>query len=147
MPSERSMPSEITGLKAERQKARSISLQTCCRPFWITLSVIGSSTAPGVFASWFMASSRIRVVEAEFPAGIARQGDGRGELDERHVARLALRVHEAARLQGARYRLLVGRITRAEEQRTRALVGIGQARVRLLAGPAAKHHAVLEAAL
>src|SRR5471030_3124221 len=32
MPSERSMPSEITGEKAERTKARSISLQTWIRP-------------------------------------------------------------------------------------------------------------------
>src|SRR4026208_35958 len=36
------MPSEITGLNAARQNARSISLQTCCRPFWITARVIGS---------------------------------------------------------------------------------------------------------
>src|SRR5262245_38524667 len=36
------MPSEITGLNAARQNARSISLQTCCKPFWITASVIGS---------------------------------------------------------------------------------------------------------
>src|SRR5919106_3316114 len=43
MPSERSIASEITGLKAERQKARSISLQTWTRPLWITASVTGSS--------------------------------------------------------------------------------------------------------
>src|SRR3954466_8945422 len=42
MPSERSMPSEITGEKAERTKARSISLQTWIRPFWMTVSVTGS---------------------------------------------------------------------------------------------------------
>src|SRR5918996_4691422 len=43
MPSERSIASEITGLKAERQNARSISLQTWTRPLWITASVTGSS--------------------------------------------------------------------------------------------------------
>src|SRR5512146_423199 len=42
MPSERSMPSEITGEKAERTKARSISLQTWIRPFWMTVRVMGS---------------------------------------------------------------------------------------------------------
>src|SRR3989304_9537240 len=42
MPSERSMPSEITGENAARQNARSISAQTCCRPFWITARVMGS---------------------------------------------------------------------------------------------------------
>ena len=50
------MPSEITGEKAERTKAKSISLQTWIRPFWMTVSVTGSrldmaamtSTAPGV---------------------------------------------------------------------------------------------------
>ena len=49
------MPSEITGEKAERTKAKSISLQTWIRPFWMTVSVTGSrldmaamtSTAPG----------------------------------------------------------------------------------------------------
>src|SRR5512135_1469744 len=50
MPSERSMPSEITGEKAERTKARSISLQTWIRPFWMTVSVTGSrlDMAPSV---------------------------------------------------------------------------------------------------
>src|ERR1044072_5974012 len=42
MPSERSMPSEITGEKAARTKARSISLQTWIRPFWMTVKVTGS---------------------------------------------------------------------------------------------------------
>src|ERR1043166_5472732 len=42
MPSERSMPSEITGEKAERTKAGSISLQTWIRPFWMTVRVTGS---------------------------------------------------------------------------------------------------------
>src|SRR5882757_10992554 len=42
MPSERSRPSAITGLNAARTKAMSISLQTCCRPFWMTASVTGS---------------------------------------------------------------------------------------------------------
>src|SRR5207302_14573 len=42
MPSERSMPSEMTGEKAARTKARSISLQTWTRPFWMTVSVTGS---------------------------------------------------------------------------------------------------------
>ena len=36
------MPSEITGEKAARTKARSISLQTWIRPFWITVKVTGS---------------------------------------------------------------------------------------------------------
>ena len=36
------MPSEITGEKAARTKARSISLQTWIRPFWMTVSVTGS---------------------------------------------------------------------------------------------------------
>ena len=36
------MPSEITGEKAERTKARSISLQTWIRPFWMTVRVTGS---------------------------------------------------------------------------------------------------------
>ena len=43
MPSERSSASEITGLNAARTNARSISLQTCCSPFWITARVTGSS--------------------------------------------------------------------------------------------------------
>src|SRR5215204_6115204 len=42
MPSDRSMPSEITGEKAARTKARSISLQTWIRPFWMTVRVTGS---------------------------------------------------------------------------------------------------------
>src|SRR3989304_7044542 len=42
MPSERSMPSEITGENAARQNARSISAQTCCRPVWITARVMGA---------------------------------------------------------------------------------------------------------
>src|SRR6185295_15401600 len=42
MPSDRSMPSEITGENAERTKARSISLQTWIRPFWMTVNVTGS---------------------------------------------------------------------------------------------------------
>src|SRR5438067_6939282 len=42
MPSERSKPSEMTGEKAARSNVRSISLATCCRPFWTTTSVTGS---------------------------------------------------------------------------------------------------------
>ena len=42
MPSERSLASAITGEKAAREKARSISLQTCCRPVWMTARVTGS---------------------------------------------------------------------------------------------------------
>src|SRR5579872_3671773 len=42
MPSERSMPSEMIGEKAERTNARSISLQTWIRPFWMTVKVTGS---------------------------------------------------------------------------------------------------------
>src|SRR5216684_4013044 len=42
MPSERSRPSAITGLNAARTKVVSISLQTCCKPFWMTASVTGS---------------------------------------------------------------------------------------------------------
>src|SRR5476649_2638374 len=42
MPSERSIASEITGLNAARQNARSISLQTWFNPFWMTASVTGS---------------------------------------------------------------------------------------------------------
>src|SRR5215210_5034303 len=42
MPSERSSASAMTGEKAEREKATSISLQTCCRPAWITARVSGS---------------------------------------------------------------------------------------------------------
>ena len=33
---------EDTGENAAREKLRSISSQTCCRPAWMTLSVIGS---------------------------------------------------------------------------------------------------------
>src|SRR5215813_5517699 len=36
------MPSEITGENAERTNARSISLQTWIRPFWMTVKVTGS---------------------------------------------------------------------------------------------------------
>src|SRR5687767_11049324 len=43
MPSERSSASLITGENAERTKARSISLQTCCSPFWMTARVMGST--------------------------------------------------------------------------------------------------------
>src|SRR5687767_5292688 len=43
MASERSSASLITGENAERTKARSISLQTCCSPFWMTARVIGST--------------------------------------------------------------------------------------------------------
>ena len=42
MPSERSSASAITGEKAAREKARSISSQTCCRPAWMTPRVMGS---------------------------------------------------------------------------------------------------------
>ena len=45
---ERSSASAMTGEKAERVKAMSISLQTCCRPAWITASVMASSGAHGV---------------------------------------------------------------------------------------------------
>src|SRR6187431_1995412 len=44
MPSERSSASAITGLKALRTNARSISLQTCIRPFCRTERVMGSTT-------------------------------------------------------------------------------------------------------
>ena len=43
MPSERSSASAITGLKALRTNARSISLQTCIRPFCRTERVMGST--------------------------------------------------------------------------------------------------------
>src|SRR2546426_9114165 len=49
MPSERSKPSEMTGENAARSNVRSISLATCCRPFWTTTSVTGS-IAPVVTA-------------------------------------------------------------------------------------------------
>src|SRR5215216_3318121 len=42
MPDERSSASAITGEKAEREKAMSISLQTWPRLAWMTASVIGS---------------------------------------------------------------------------------------------------------
>ena len=42
MPDERSSASAITGEKAEREKAMSISLQTWPRLAWITASVMGS---------------------------------------------------------------------------------------------------------
>ena len=42
MPSERSSASAMTGEKAAREKARSISSQTCCRPAWMTPRVMGS---------------------------------------------------------------------------------------------------------
>src|SRR5690606_28721401 len=43
MPSDRSSASAITGEKADREKATSISLQTCCRPLRITARVTGST--------------------------------------------------------------------------------------------------------
>src|SRR6185503_14785825 len=43
MPSERSKPSEITGENAARSNVRSISLATCCSPFWTTTSVTSSN--------------------------------------------------------------------------------------------------------
>src|SRR5215468_2672441 len=58
MPSERSMPSEITGEKAERTNAKSISLQTCIRPFWITVSVTGSRLDMAAMTSTAPASMR-----------------------------------------------------------------------------------------
>src|SRR3954454_10601109 len=42
MPSERSSASAMTGEKAEREKARSISLQTCCKPACTTARVSAS---------------------------------------------------------------------------------------------------------
>src|SRR6478752_7646109 len=45
MPSERSSASAITGEKALRTNARSISLQTCIRPFCSTERVIGSGVS------------------------------------------------------------------------------------------------------
>src|SRR5437660_6153291 len=42
MPSERSSASLITGENAERTKVTSISLQTCCKPLWMTARVTGS---------------------------------------------------------------------------------------------------------
>src|SRR5712691_3451906 len=58
MPSERSMPSEITGEKAERTKAKSISLQTWIRPFWMTVSVTGSRLDMAAMTSTAPASLR-----------------------------------------------------------------------------------------
>jgi hypothetical protein len=43
MPDERSSASAMTGEKAERVKAMSISLQTWLRPAWITANVMGST--------------------------------------------------------------------------------------------------------
>ena len=45
MPSERSSASAMTGEKAEREKARSISLQTCCKPACTTARVRASERA------------------------------------------------------------------------------------------------------
>ena len=47
MPSERSLASAITGLKAAREKAKSISLQTWTRPFSMTARVMGSRVKAG----------------------------------------------------------------------------------------------------
>ncbi len=59
------MPSEMTGLKAARQNARSISLQTCCRPFWITARLMGSSVLMAAFR-WrqFTATRRLPLASA-----------------------------------------------------------------------------------
>src|SRR5450631_3007202 len=51
MPSERSSASAITGLKALRTNARSISLQTCIRPFCRTERVIASGVSTALIFS------------------------------------------------------------------------------------------------
>src|SRR5262245_62277518 len=61
MPSERSKPSEMTGEKAARSKVRSISLATCCSPFWTTTGVTESIGRPSAavlsHALWLMGRS------------------------------------------------------------------------------------------
>src|SRR5262245_703178 len=68
MPSERSKPSEITGENAARSKVRSISLATCCKPFWTTTSVTGSIAV--IRRSWSRDRSRTR-------HGVDLRGSGR----------------------------------------------------------------------
>src|SRR6516162_2115922 len=80
MPSERSSASAITGLNALRTNARSISLQTCIRPFCNTERVTGSSAMASI------------VVEDAFALGAvgrdrARCGRGRRVADFLHVPR------------------------------------------------------------
>src|SRR5262249_2107140 len=58
MPSERSKPSEMTGENAARSNVRSISLATCCSPFWTTTSVTGSIAS--IRRSWSRGRSRSR---------------------------------------------------------------------------------------
>src|SRR3954468_23991208 len=79
MPSERSSASAITGLNALRTKARSISLQTCIRPFCRTESVIGS----GVCTALILFPS-----EADEKVADRIDGDPVARLDHRRAVEL-----------------------------------------------------------
>src|SRR5687768_11695837 len=78
MPSELSSASLSSGENAERTKARSISLQTCCSPFWMPARVIGSS---GSFPYG----------DDEFPQRVADRAiaryEGRGAVGQRRDRR------------------------------------------------------------
>src|SRR5207244_1016388 len=103
MPSERSKPSEMTGEKAARSNVRSISLATCCSPFWTTTSVTGS-IASGITAdaSGSRAGHRVHLGGAlgQVTLGPALAAIRAGE----HLAAAGRRVHPLglARVEGQR---------------------------------------------
>src|SRR5450755_3450673 len=72
MPSERSSASAITGLKALRTNTRSISLQTCIRPFCRTESVIGSTSIGWIIGVAGVFGSSRRIVQAQSFGSVAQ---------------------------------------------------------------------------
>src|SRR6187551_3825468 len=103
MPSERSMPSEITGEKAERTKARSISLQTWIRPFWMTVRVTGSRfdmlhayhisrVIPSEARDDRLALGARHSSGASWGAPATRRATGVGRLQRKRMTALQLRV-------------------------------------------------------
>src|SRR5919198_25524 len=103
MPSERSKPSEMTGEKAALSNVRSISLATCCRPFWTTTSVTGSiesAVTEGRPGSGTRHGVDLGGALGQGALGPAVAGVGAGE----HLAAAGRRVHAPglARLEGER---------------------------------------------
>src|SRR5947207_246899 len=93
MPDERSSASAITGEKAEREKAISISLQTWPRLAWMTASVIGSSV---------VASRLLMPAAPRRCAGCRSRRQGPPHLEAMEVGGLEERLHLLARHVGPR---------------------------------------------
>src|SRR5947209_20260166 len=85
MPSERSSASAMTGLNALRTNARSISLQTCIRPFCSTESVIGSGVCTAVI--FVLSDAHDQVADGIDGDALAGLDDGRAIelLDDRRA--------------------------------------------------------------